>query len=219
MATPQVNFRFSGRTLKAMILPLFLEQLLLLLVGMADTLVVSYAGEAAVSGVSLVNQFNTVFLYLFTALAAGGGVLFQKAAAADGTALHPVESFDSGAYAGISAVLFPGAADRAPCHLARDYSQRIQRPDIPLFRSFGKRPAGHRRREIYNARRHCLHDRRSVYPVLSVWRDPSDGRHRDRAGHVHGLAAAGNHLLRAAKVREVESISGDIMRGKEWCET
>ena len=45
-----------------MIIPLFLEQLLIMLVGMADTLVVSYAGEAAVSGVSLVNQFNTIFI-------------------------------------------------------------------------------------------------------------------------------------------------------------
>lgn len=46
---------FSNKDLKAMIVPLFLEQLLVMLVGMADTLVVSYAGEAAVSGVSLVN--------------------------------------------------------------------------------------------------------------------------------------------------------------------
>ena len=35
-----------------MILPLFLEQLLVMLVGMADTFVVSYAGEAVVSGVA-----------------------------------------------------------------------------------------------------------------------------------------------------------------------
>lgn len=53
---------FSNRDLKKMILPLFLEQLLVMLVGMVDTLVVSYAGEAAVSGVSLVNQFNTIFI-------------------------------------------------------------------------------------------------------------------------------------------------------------
>lgn len=46
---------FSNEKLMAMIIPLFLEQLLIMLVGMADTLVVSYAGEAAVSGVSLVN--------------------------------------------------------------------------------------------------------------------------------------------------------------------
>ena len=69
---------FSNKDLKAMIIPLFLEQLLVMLVGMADTLVVSYAGEAAVSGVSLVNQFNTIFIYLFTALASGGAVVISQ---------------------------------------------------------------------------------------------------------------------------------------------
>ena len=61
-----------------MIVPLFLEQLLIMLVGLADTFVVSYAGEAAVSGVSLVNSFNTIFLYLFTALASGGAVVVSQ---------------------------------------------------------------------------------------------------------------------------------------------
>lgn len=61
-----------------MIVPLFLEQLLVMLVGLADTMVVSYAGEAAVSGVSLVNQFNTIFIYLFTALASGGAVVISQ---------------------------------------------------------------------------------------------------------------------------------------------
>ena len=69
---------FSNKRLRAMILPLFLEQLLVMLVGLADTLVVSYAGEAAVSGVSLVNQFNTIFIYLFTALASGGAVVISQ---------------------------------------------------------------------------------------------------------------------------------------------
>ena len=39
---------------------------------------VSYAGEAAVSGVSLVNMFNTVFIFLFSALAAGGAVVVSQ---------------------------------------------------------------------------------------------------------------------------------------------
>ncbi len=74
----QENKMFSNKDLKIMIIPLFLEQLLVMLVGMADTLVVSYAGEAAVSGVSLVNQFNTIFIYLFTALASGGAVIISQ---------------------------------------------------------------------------------------------------------------------------------------------
>lgn len=69
---------FSNQDLSNMIVPLFFEQLLVMLVGMADTLVISYAGEAAVSGVSLVNQFNTIFIYLFTALASGGSVVISQ---------------------------------------------------------------------------------------------------------------------------------------------
>ena len=69
---------FTNRMLRAMIVPLFFEQLLVQLVGIADTQVVSYAGEAALSGVSLVNQFNTIFIYLFTALASGGAVIISQ---------------------------------------------------------------------------------------------------------------------------------------------
>ena len=61
-----------------MIIPLFLEQLLVMLVGIADTLAISYVGEAAVSGVALVNQFNTIFIYIFTALASGGAVIVSQ---------------------------------------------------------------------------------------------------------------------------------------------
>lgn len=69
---------FSNKQLKDMILPLLMEQFLLMLVGLADTMVVSYAGEAAVSGVSLVNSFNTIFINLFTALASGGVVVVSQ---------------------------------------------------------------------------------------------------------------------------------------------
>ena len=69
---------FSNQALKIMLVPLFMEQLLSVLVGVADTFMVSYAGEAAVSGVSLVNMFNTVFLFLFSALAAGGSVVVSQ---------------------------------------------------------------------------------------------------------------------------------------------
>ena len=69
---------FTNKDLKNLIIPLFLEQLLAILVGLADTFVISFVGEAAVSGVSLVNSFNTIFIYLFTALATGGAVIVSQ---------------------------------------------------------------------------------------------------------------------------------------------
>lgn len=78
MSIPDARKIFSDHDLKLLILPLFLEQLLEVLVGVSDTFMVSYAGEAAVSGVSLVNMFNTVFIYLFSALAAGGAVVVSQ---------------------------------------------------------------------------------------------------------------------------------------------
>jgi len=69
---------FSNKDLKQFIIPLFFEQFLTILVGLADTFVISFVGEAAVSGVSLVNSFNTIFIYLFTALASGGAVIVSQ---------------------------------------------------------------------------------------------------------------------------------------------
>lgn len=70
--------RFSNQDLRKLIIPLFLEQLLVMLVGIADTFMVSFAGDAAVSGVSLVNMFVTFFIYVFTALASGGAVIVNQ---------------------------------------------------------------------------------------------------------------------------------------------
>lgn len=69
---------FSNQDLTNLIIPLFLEQLLVALVGMADVFVIGFVGETAVSGVSLVNSFNTIFLNLFTALAASGAVVISQ---------------------------------------------------------------------------------------------------------------------------------------------
>lgn len=70
--------RFTNADIRRLVIPLFFEQLLVMLVGIADTFMVSYAGDAAVSGVSLVNMFNTIFIYLFTALASGGAVVVSQ---------------------------------------------------------------------------------------------------------------------------------------------
>ena len=49
---------FSNQALKKLLIPLVIEQILAMLVGMTDTLMVSSAGEAAVSGVALVDMVN-----------------------------------------------------------------------------------------------------------------------------------------------------------------
>lgn len=69
---------FSNNDLKKLIVPLFLEQLLVMLVGIADTFVVTFVSEDAAAGVSLVNSFNTVFVFLFVALASGGAVIISQ---------------------------------------------------------------------------------------------------------------------------------------------
>lgn len=70
--------RFTNKALVALITPIIIEQFLALLVGIADTLMISYAGEAAVSGVSLVNQLNNIFIMIFTALATGGAIIVSQ---------------------------------------------------------------------------------------------------------------------------------------------
>ena len=69
---------FSDRDLKNIIVPLFLEQLLVMLVGIADTFVVTFVSEEAAAGVSLVNAFNNIFVFLFVALASGGAVVISQ---------------------------------------------------------------------------------------------------------------------------------------------
>ena len=69
---------FSNKDLRKLIIPLFVEQFLLMFVGIADTFVVSFSSEADVSGVSLVTSFNTVLIFLFTALSAGGAVIISQ---------------------------------------------------------------------------------------------------------------------------------------------
>ena len=66
---------FTGRALRALIMPLVLEQILGLTVGMADSIMVSSAGEAAVSGVSLVDSINILLVNTFISLSTGGAVV------------------------------------------------------------------------------------------------------------------------------------------------
>ena len=75
---PTQNRLFSNRQLIRLIVPLIIEQGLSILVGMCDGMMVSSAGEAAISGVSLVDMINAIVLNLFAALATGGAVVTSQ---------------------------------------------------------------------------------------------------------------------------------------------
>ena len=69
---------FPRQALVALLMPLIAEQALSVTIGLADTLMVSSVGEAAVSGVSLVDSFNTLMIQIMSALATGGAVVTSQ---------------------------------------------------------------------------------------------------------------------------------------------
>lgn len=73
--SPNKNRLFSPSALRKLIIPLIIEQALAITVGMIDTIMISYAGEDAVSGVSLIDMLNSVIITIFGALATGGAVV------------------------------------------------------------------------------------------------------------------------------------------------
>lgn len=69
---------FSNKALRQLIVPLVIEQALAVMVGMMDTMMVASVSEAAMSGVSLVDQINNVIICLLAALATGGAVVSSQ---------------------------------------------------------------------------------------------------------------------------------------------
>lgn len=69
------NRFFSNADLRKLIVPLIIDQFLQAFVGLADSIMVASVGEAAVSGVSLIDTIMVLILNIFTALATGGAVI------------------------------------------------------------------------------------------------------------------------------------------------
>lgn len=69
---------FSGNDLIKLIIPLIIEQILAVSIGLIDTIMVSSVGESAVSGVSLVDSVNTLLIQILSALATGGAVICSQ---------------------------------------------------------------------------------------------------------------------------------------------
>ena len=111
---------FTNRQLLTLLWPLVIEQALGVLVGMADTVMVSSVGEAAISGVSLVDMINQLVITLFGALATGGAVVTSQylGAKRQGDAAK-----SAGQLVGLSALLGVGVA--AFCLLTRTAQLRL----------------------------------------------------------------------------------------------
>ena len=70
--------RFTTKDILKIIVPIVLEQLLAITVGMFDSIMVSSEGEAAVSGVSLVDSINIFLTMFFFSLSAGGAIVLSQ---------------------------------------------------------------------------------------------------------------------------------------------
>ena len=111
---------FTNRQLLTLLWPLIIEQMLEILVGMADTVMVSSVGEAAISGVSLVDMINQLIITLFGALATGGAVVTSQHLGAK----RPGDAAKSaGQLVGLSAILGVGVA--AFCLITRTAQLRL----------------------------------------------------------------------------------------------
>lgn len=69
---------FSNESLKKLIIPIFMDQILIIIASIIATMMISYAGEAAVSAVSLIDMINMLLINVLAALTAGGAVIVSQ---------------------------------------------------------------------------------------------------------------------------------------------
>lgn len=72
------HLSFGTKELWLLLLPVIIEQLLNSLMGMADTMMVSHVGSAAMSAVSLVDSINVLVIQVFAALATGAAIICSQ---------------------------------------------------------------------------------------------------------------------------------------------
>lgn len=111
---------YSNQALKRLLLPLVIEQVLVMLVGMVDTVMVASAGEAAVSGVALVDMVNYLIITVMAALTTGGSVIISQYAGS-----RQPEQAERSAGQLMMVTLLLSAAILAVCLLGRDAILRL----------------------------------------------------------------------------------------------
>ncbi|URZ16422.1 MATE family efflux transporter [Clostridium felsineum] len=69
---------FSNESLKKLVAPIFMDQILIIIASIIATMMISCAGEAAVSAVSLVDMINMLLINVLAALTAGGAIIVSQ---------------------------------------------------------------------------------------------------------------------------------------------
>ncbi|MDU7439201.1 MAG: MATE family efflux transporter [Clostridium sp.] len=69
---------FSNESLKKLIIPIFMDQILIIIASIIATMMISYAGEASVSAVSLIDMIIMLLINVLAALTAGGAVIVSQ---------------------------------------------------------------------------------------------------------------------------------------------
>jgi putative MATE family efflux protein len=77
-SSSSIAAQWDNKALFRLLWPLIIEQLLALVMGAADTVMVSSVGEYAVSGVNIIDNINNLLIIVFTALSTGGAVVTSQ---------------------------------------------------------------------------------------------------------------------------------------------
>ena len=69
---------FTNKMLMSLFIPVLIEQIMTVAIGIADTVMVSHVGETAVAGISFITTFNTSIKVLMSGLSAGGSIILSQ---------------------------------------------------------------------------------------------------------------------------------------------
>jgi len=69
---------FTNRMIVNLLIPILIEQIMIVAIGIADTIMVAYVGETAVAGISLITTFDTLIKVQMSGLAIGVSIIISQ---------------------------------------------------------------------------------------------------------------------------------------------
>jgi len=69
---------FTNKNIFNLLIPILIEQIMIVAIGIADTIMVAYVGETAVAGISLITTVDTLVKVQMSALAIGGSIVISQ---------------------------------------------------------------------------------------------------------------------------------------------